>query len=211
MDKLLSTLKELVPWAIGLSFWPKILLSSLIIGLAVLLVLLIWLPNNVEKKSPDEQVNIPITEKILTSDEAIFLKEIRDDKYIDVPLSSFFKLAVLSWQITESELDAFVKEAISVLHPDHDYFIDGGRESVSIKGGGEIFIYRTGNKTYFKNAQSGALLVLECISSLRDGDNSKCKDLHDVKIKIRGKERFFDIEGLQGVSGRTWVGFDLRG
>lgn len=127
---------------------------------------------------------------------------IKRGEYVDVEVGSFVSLAAFSGQVTQDELNVFVSEALRVLSAPGDYYVDGQRESIQIKGGGEVFIFRTGNETMFRKAQSG---VVEVLSAIQQG-----KDLQGVTITIRGTERFFDINGLSGVGGNAWIGFDLR-
>lgn len=49
MGELLKTLKDLLPWITGLAFWPKFVLSILLVGLVIFFLLVIW-----TKQSPSE-------------------------------------------------------------------------------------------------------------------------------------------------------------
>ncbi|MCF7859862.1 MAG: caspase family protein [Candidatus Cloacimonetes bacterium] len=130
------------------------------------------------------------------------LAQINNGEYVDVPIRLFTELTVRSEQLSMDELQNFVSNAIEILSSESNFFVDGNSESIQIQGGGKVFLYRTNNQTIFKNAQKGVLEVLEAINQE--------VDIYGINIKIRGKEKFFDIEGLSGVAGRTWVGFDLR-
>jgi hypothetical protein len=50
------------------------------------------------------------------------------------------------------------------------------------------------------------LLATKAIFNLQE----PTANLYGIKITIRGKARFFDVNGIPGVHGRTWAGFDLR-
>ena len=122
----------------------------------------------------------------------------------------FIPVVVASKQITAEEITTFIDNA-------HEIFADTERRdnriaehgeekfnrwAVQIRGGGEVTIFRTKNSDEFLAAWDG---VLEVLQALKDG-----KDLPGIKILVRGTRRFFDIKGIGGVGGRTWIAFDLR-
>ncbi len=146
----------------------------------------------------------------LSSDELFWLEELRNNKNVDVPLNSFRALAVLSEVITESEIDHVIDQSLEYLQAEDEYFIDGERESISFEGKGNIFIFGTKKIVFFQNARSGLLKVLLCLKRGREGDVEFCKSVNGVKIKMRGKEAFYDIQGLSGLNNGAWLGFDLR-
>ena len=57
---MIDKLKNTLIWITGLSFWPKIVISLLIIGIAILLLLLIWQAQKVGTK----QLRVPLKSKV---------------------------------------------------------------------------------------------------------------------------------------------------
>ena len=136
-------------------------------------------------------------------------KVIGGGRYIEVPLSSFIPVVVASEQVTEEEIDRFVNNAhswfsIKQNRPAKKEYNQEkyNRWEVTIEGGGAVQIFRTNNGSEFSAAWDGVLKVLKAIQD--------SKDLPGITILVRGTERFFDLKGIGGVGGRTWIVFDLR-
>jgi pimeloyl-ACP methyl ester carboxylesterase len=153
---------------------------------------------------------VPIMTGQLSIDDSQKLVQIRSGKHVKVSLESFFPLAVLSGQITESELDAFLARSASMLKEPTNYYGTGDQDAIAIASGWEIFIWRTNNPSVFGSTQEGVLAVCEYLAALRRGNATRPPSLMGVSVTIRGTERFFDLEGIPGSGQRTWVGFDLR-
>ena len=140
--------------------------------------------------------------------EAQSVAEIRAGKHVDVPPDAFFRIAVASGQVSGEELRAFIESALIKVESSVSYFVNGEQDDISAVGG-HVFIWRTGTSSVFETARRSVAEVLHAIrdSYLHAGTQSNIPAVH---IKIRGMERFFDVEGIAGVRSRTWIGFDLR-
>lgn len=138
------------------------------------------------------------------------LAQVRTGEYVDVAPESFFSLAVLSGQITESELDQFLCLARTVLEEPTDYYVTGERDAITVGSRWSIDIMRTYNRDVFRSVQERVLELVEYLIANRAATGEPRRSLTGVKVKIRGTERFFDLEGLPGSGARTWVAFDLR-
>ena len=138
---------------------------------------------------------------------------IKKDEYVPVDVQSFYKIAVLSGQITESEFKYFTENAIEILSASEKLYEAGLSENsqvrINIKGGGGVFIYRTVSEAVFNRAQKEVLKIFKNIKGSYSG-NPITDDLYGIKITIRGTSRFFDISGIPGLNDRAWIGFDLR-
>lgn len=152
----------------------------------------------------------PLTLDSLTRDERQMLEEVRAGKYVDTKLESFLPIVVLSGQVTESELDAFLNAAKKLLAAPTNYYATGEQDAVVVGKSWQVFIWRTHNPEIFRNSQAGVLQVIDYLIAARSSTTSIPADLVGVSIKVRGTERFFDIDGIPGSGQRTWIGFDLR-
>ena len=138
------------------------------------------------------------------------VKEIRAGTHTDVPLNLFIPVTVASGQIAQDEITRFIDNAHNIFadagkrngYADRYISEDDNRWEITIDGGGAVQIFRTKDKQEFLSAWNGVLKVLQ---ALKDAE-----DLPGIKILVRGTERFFDIKGIGGVGGRTWIAFDLR-
>ena len=99
------------------------------------------------------------------------------------------------------KLSDFLTAARDYLKEHKDTFSYNDRWGINV-GGGRVFIYRTNDQSEFERALDGVIDVLDAV--LQE------KDIQNVKITIRGTEQFFDIDGLNGMNSRAWIGFDLR-
>ncbi len=140
--------------------------------------------------------------------EAQLVGEIRAGTYVDVAPDAFFRIAVASGQVSADDLRAFVESALIAVESSADYFMDGEQDDISAVGG-RVFIWRTGTFSVFESARKA---VAEVLHTIRDSylGVAKRSNAPAVRITIRGLDRFFDVKGLAGVRGRTWIGFDLR-
>ena len=127
---------------------------------------------------------------------------IADGEYMDVPVGNFLDMIVAAEHFEEEVIEGFIDRSIEYLNDIigknliHD-------EDWEIKiNGGVIGIIRTRNKNELQIAQKGMLDVLEAIKNR--------KDIQGITIKIRGNEKFYDINDLSGINPRTWVFLDLR-
>ena len=136
---------------------------------------------------------------------------IKKGTYIDVKPEAFFKLVVLSGQVTASELGRFLCEAQTLLLSSQD-FSENDRGSIQVESNMTLFMDRTLNKQEFKSIQNGVIQIIEFIRAMAGGvgRGSLPAELNGVTLTIRGMERFFDINNLPGANQRAWVGFDLR-
>lgn len=156
------------------------------------------------------ETNRYLSEENLSNREAEQLTRIKNDEYVKVGLESFFSLAVLSNQITESEMGAFLCNALPILRSDTDYYVTGQQDTIAVGSNWQIFIWRTNSREVFRQIQDGVLRVVEFILSNRSKDIETPQNLMGVRMIIRRTERFFDIEGIPGTRQNSWVGFDLR-
>ena len=130
--------------------------------------------------------------------------------YERVSTSSFVPVAVASGQVTEEEINRFIKNAhvefsrqeAKALHEQEYDQKAYGRWDIEIEGGGAVQIFRTRSVREFSAGWTGVLKVLEALRTK--------ETLTGLNILVRGTERFFDIEGIGGVGSRTWIAFDLR-
>ena len=186
-------------------------------GLAIIFTFLTFIIGFMlfSEKKENEELKIK-TERAIetlekdTSDVLVSLvSRIRNGEYINVSLASFIPLAVVSEQVAREEITEFVDNAYEFFATKQNRLIDGEydqeeykQREFRIEGGGVIQISRTSNEQEFLAAWNG---VLEVLQALKDG-----KNLPGIKILVRGTERFFDIKGIGGVGGRTWIAFDLQ-
>jgi len=179
-------------------------------------------PKKVPAKNDNKNRDVPFSAKEAESDsspsmtdfeldqvELLALEQIKSGKYVEVDVPSFYKLVVLSKQFSEDELQQMIESAIEILERDVDYYVDGKNESIRVRGGGRVFIKRTGNRDMFNVAKENVELVLKEIRSSYQG-NQPSGNTKDIKINIRGNEGFYDIRGIEGVGSRSWVGLDFR-
>ena len=101
---------------------------------------------------------------------------------------------------TEDEMTRFVNSALHVLSQSGSFSHE--EEWDIVARGGRVFIYRTRDEDEFERALAGVNEVLGAVLERQDVDG--------ISIQIRGMQRFYDIQGIPGVSGRAWIGFDLR-
>ncbi len=204
------------------SWWVSVLtvvkLRYLLIGLLVALTVfslkhqgllnLVPLPAATDTKTA---LTKPLVVDSLNEKEKEAVQKVRADEHVEVSLESFFAVAVLSGQITESELDAFLNLSSEVLSGPESFYGDGDQDAISIGADWEVFIWRTKNPSVFEKVQAGVLEVIQYLLDLRSGKLvEKPNSLLGVTVNIRGQGRFFDLEGVPGAGQRTWVGFDLR-
>ena len=138
------------------------------------------------------------------------VSDIGSGRYVEVPLSSFISVVVASKQVTKQEIDRFVNNAHTFFSTKENYPTQeqynqeeyNHRWKIKIKEGGAVQIFRTNNEKEFSAAWNGVSDVLEALKNKTD--------LTDITILVRGTERFYDIKGIGGVGGRTWIAFDLR-
>ena len=138
------------------------------------------------------------------------LTYLKEGEFKEISVNSFVPVIVASKQVDGEEIGTFINNA-------HDYFKKAdnrelynttydpkefNRWDIEVQGGGKVMIFRTRNGQEFMAAWDGVLKVLEALK----GEN----DLSGIKFLVRGTDRFFDIKGIGGVGGRTWIAFDLR-
>ena len=109
-------------------------------------------------------------------------------------------VVVSTQQVTEREMNIFLDSVTGVLSQ-RDAFSHSQRWDITAQGG-RIFISRTRDGGEFTLALDGVRRVANAIRNKQD--------IEGVVMLVRGKERFYDIQGLPGLSGRAWIGFDLR-
>jgi hypothetical protein len=68
----------------------------------------------------------------------------------------------------------------------------------------KVFIWWTPTQQDFNVAKNK---ISELLNSFQEGANGN--NLKDVKIMIRGKEKFVDIK-IENINDKAWVGFDFR-
>jgi len=142
-------------------------------------------------------------EAIQTVNALSSLVRIDQGKYDYVSTGSFRFIVVQSGQVTEDQIDSFLEAALrkfSSLGIRNEYS-HRDRWDVQV-GGGRVFINRTSAGTEFATALEG---VRDVLNAIMEG-----RDLEGVRIMVRGTGKFFDIEGIDGLGSRAWIGFDLR-
>ncbi len=145
---------------------------------------------------------------LTSASEAQLVAEVRAGKSIEVAPDVFFRVAVTSGQVSGDELRAFVESSLISVESSVKYFVDGEQDDISATGG-NVFIWRTGDLSVFEAARRAVAEVLHVIRDSYLGMGPR-GNVPAVRIGIRGMQRFFDVKGLVGVRGRTWIGFDLR-
>lgn len=117
-------------------------------------------------------------------------------------------MAVASRQATAEELNKFIENAHMVFsHPGtkalyEQEYDQEAYDRWEIEGGNTVQIFRTRSVREFSAAWAGVLKVVEALKAN--------KYLPGISIRVRGTERFFDVEGIEGAGDRTWIAFDLR-
>ena len=129
------------------------------------------------------------------------IAKIHTGEHVEVAPNMLIDILTKSEQFDHVKIKYFLTAALEFLKDHKDTFSYNDRWDTNVDGG-KIFIYRTNDPPEFVRALDGVIDVLDAVLNE--------KDIQNVKITIRGTRRFFDVDGLNGLNSRAWIGFDLR-
>ena len=151
-----------------------------------------------EDTQDDQLDRPPFPERVATD----VVEAIKAGEYEEVDVSEFIGTVIATRQIEKDVLKGSINDALTLLSSNRrTEYKHVDRWDVTITGG-NLFIFRTRDSAEFLRALEGVEEVLEAI---RQG-----QDVDEVKILIRGTEKFYDINGIRGLGTRAWIGLDLR-
>lgn len=158
----------------------------------------------ITKAKKESEKKLSISEKSLEDKDnlAAVTAKISNGEYVNVSTADFLDVVSRSGQLKEPRIQEFIKSVRDFLDEKYiDSVSHKDRWDVSISGN-EVFVFRTRNISELKRALQGVDKVSSAILDKQE--------LKNISILVRGMTRFYDIQGIDGLGQRAWVGYDLR-